>query len=206
MMSHWNPGEKIVIRGLWRGKIWWAMPVTVVRDDPGLIAIYWQAGTPNKHPSRRVSPGDLLTIECPQLIDDHWIDTDVLMLVPPAAYHAIYAMWEAGTTRLNCWYVNLQSPFHRTTVGFDSDDYMLDIVIDPDLRNWRWKDEDEFQEAVALGVYSREQAQEIRAEGETVIRQMQAGTEPFHDGWETWSPPGDWEIPGFPPGWDNLEE
>ena len=126
------------------------------------------------------------------------------MLIPPAACHSIYAMWETGHRRLMCWYVNLEAPFHRTTIGFDSEDYMLDIVIDPDLQHWRWKDEDEFQEAITLGIYSTEKAQTIRAEGEAVIRQMEAGRTPFCDGWEHWLPPAEWTIPEFPTGWDKI--
>jgi Protein of unknown function (DUF402) len=202
MSIHWNPGAMIVMRGIWHGKIWWAMPSIIVRDEPDLIALYWQAGTPNKKTSRRVTPHDLLTDQPPPLVDGHWVKTDVLMLIPPAASHAVYAMWEAGHTRFLCWYINLQYSLQRTPTGFDGTDYMLDIVISPDRSTWRWKDEVEFKEAVSIGVYSKELARAIRAEGEAVIRQMQAGLPPFCDGWENWSPPVDWKIPDFPPGWD----
>jgi hypothetical protein len=205
MSTHWNPGATIVLRGIWHSNIWWALPVTVVRDEPDLIALYWRAGTPNKIPDHRVAPRELLSTERPALIDSHWVDTDVLMLVPPAASHAVYAMWQAGHTRFLCWYVNLQAPILRTRIGFDTTDYILDIVIPPDFSEWRWKDEDDFQEAVALGVYTAVQARTIRAEGEAVIRQMQAGSAPFGDGWERWTPPLEWLIPGLPPGWDSLE-
>jgi hypothetical protein len=201
---YWKPGEATVLRGLWRNRIWWAIPVIVVRDDPDLTALYWRAGTPNKIPDRRVIPQELLADESLPLIDSQWVNTDVLMLVPTAASHAVYAMWEAGHTRFLCWYVNLQSPMIRTPVGLDTTDYILDIFIQPDCRTWCWKDEEEFEEAVSIGVYTPEQAQAIRAEGEVVIRQMQEGLPPFRQGWENWSPPGNWEIPGFLPGWERV--
>lgn len=180
------------------------MPAIVVRDDPDLIALYWPAGTPNKDTGRRVSPQDLLADQAPTLVDGHWTRTDVLMLIPPTTLHAVYAMWETGPRLFLCWYVNLQSPLQRTLVGFDGIDYMLDIVISPDRSSWHWKDEDEFNEAVSIGVYPTELAQAIRAEGEAVIRQMQAGLPPFCDSWESWSPPKDWPIPDFPAGWERL--
>lgn len=204
MAIQWKPSEIIVLRGMWREKIWWAIPVTVVRDDPDMIALYWRAGTPNKIPDRRVTPQDLLSVQSLPLIDSQWVNTDVLMLVQPAASHAVYAMWEAGQTRFLCWYVNLQAPMIRTPIGFDTMDYILDIVIQPDCSAWRWKDEDEFREAESIGVYSPEQAQAIRAEGEAVIQQMQAGLSPFCEGWEHWSPLMNYSIPQFPPGWDKM--
>jgi hypothetical protein len=194
MAIPWKPGETIVLRGMWRDQIWWAIPVTVVRDEPDLIALYWRAGTPNKIPDRRVTPQDLLSEQSPPLIDSQWVNTDVLMLVPPAASYAVYAMWEAGHTHFLCWYVNLQTPMIRSPLGFDTTDNILDIVIQPDCSAWWWKDEDEFQEAVELGVYSPEHAQAIRAEGEAVIQQMQAGLPPFCDGWESRLPPTDYPI------------
>ena len=91
------------------------------------------------------------------------------MLVLPGAAHAVYVMWEAGQTKLKCWYIDLQEPLRRTAIGFDTNDHLLDIVISADRSVWRMKDEDEFEEAVRLGVFSQEEAQAIRAEGERVI-------------------------------------
>jgi hypothetical protein len=193
------------MRGVWRRKIWWAGAVTVVRDDPGLIALYWPAGTPEKAPERRLTPRDLLSTEQLALVDRRWTDTDVLMLAPPGTAHAVYAMWEQGQTSLRCWYIDLQEPLRRTPVGFDTMDHLLDIVVSPDRSEWRWKDEDEFSEAVAIGVFSTEEARAIRAEGERAITRFQAGEPPFGDGWEKWSPPAEWGIPDLPAGWNDLE-
>lgn len=50
----------------------------------------------------------------------------------------------------------------------------------------------------------RDEARAIRAEGERAIKLMQANQSPYCDGWERWSPPVEWEIPGLPVGWDNM--
>jgi protein associated with RNAse G/E len=81
---------------------------------------------------------------------------------------------------------------------------MLDIVISSDRSEWHWKDEDEFSEAEAIGVYSHEKVQSIRTEGERVIAMLHANSSPFCDGWENWVPPIGWTIPQFPQGWEDL--
>ncbi len=200
----WKPGDTVVLRGVWRHRLWCAWAATVVEDRPDLLALYWRAGTPNVAPAVRPVPRDLLSNDI-RIVPRTWVDTDVLMLVSPGAAHALYVMWEAGQTRLRCWYADLQEPLRRTPLGFDTMDHLLDIVIRADRSGWRWKDEDEFAEAVALGVYSPEEARAIRAEGERVIALFEAGRPPFCDGWESWSPPAEWRIPTLPEGWDRLD-
>lgn len=202
-LHRWKTGDVIVLRGVQRQTVWWASAAIIVQDTPKLIATYWQAGTPNMDSAKRPAPRDLLSNET-HLVPHTWAKTDVLMLVTPGAAHAIWVMWETGQTKLRCWYVNLQEPLRRTRLGFDSMDHLLDIVISPDRSVWHWKDEDEFEEAVALGVYSPEKARAIRAEGEQVIEMLQAGSSPFCDGWEKWSPPAPWGIPVLPEGWGNI--
>ena len=53
--------------------------------------------------------------------------------------------------RFFAWYVNLQSPLLVRGNRFDTTDWALDVVVDPD-GTWHWKDEGEFGEAIELGV------------------------------------------------------
>ena len=202
--SRWKPGSPIVLRGVWRQRLWFACPVVVVQDDPALIAVYWRTGTWVKVPEKRFAPQAMLATEQLDLVDKMWTETDVLMLAVPGASHSVYAMWEAGHTSFKCWYINLEEPLRRTSRGFDTMDHLLDVVASPDRSEWRWKDEDEFMEAEAIGVYSSVEARAIRAEGERVIKLMQANQPPFCDGWEKWTPPPEWSIPGLPADWDNI--
>lgn len=156
-------------------------------------------------PGRRTTPKDFLENNI-HLSPHHWTETDVLMLVKPGSAHSVEIMWEAGQRKIRCWYVNLQEPMRRTKMGFDSMDRMLDIVINADKNTWRWKDEDEFNEAVALGVYSQEEAKAIRDEGERVLEQLKARQSPFCDGWENWRPPAEWGIPPLLDGWEKLSK
>jgi hypothetical protein len=88
-------GDHIVLRGVWRRRLWWAIPVTVVQDKPDLIALYWPSGAPDKNPEKRLTPRDLLSTKRPDLVERKWGDTNVLMLATPGEAHAVYAMWEA---------------------------------------------------------------------------------------------------------------
>jgi len=101
------------------------------------------------------------------------------------------------------WYVNLETPWRRTALGYDSTDHLLDIWVDPD-RRWRWKDENHLAEAVEIELFSQEQAREFRAEGERVIEQIEAWSGPFDEGWEIWRPDPTWPLPSVPDGWDRL--
>jgi hypothetical protein len=199
----WQPGSPIVLRGVWHQRICWACAATVVIDTSDLIALYWQAGTPEKAPANRPTPRDQLENQI-ILVDRKWTDTDVLMLATPGAAHSVYLMWQTGTRNLRCLYVELQEPLRRTAIGFDTMDQLLDIVISSDRSHWHWKDEDEFAEAIAIGLYTPEEAQAIRAEGERVIERLQAGLPPFYNGWERWSAPTEWDIPALPDNWDDL--
>jgi len=88
-------------------------------------------------------------------------------------------IWDEGFREMRLWYVNLEEPLRRTSVGFDYQDQFLDVEISPDRSSWRWKDEDELQEAVELGVISSERASELRAEGKRVIERMEANEPSF---------------------------
>ena len=129
---------------------------------------------------------------------------DSLVLSSPGADHSVRLHWSSDRREFLEWYINLEVPHKRTPLGFDFMDQALDIVASPDLTEWRWKDEDEFDEAQALGLISEERARELRAEGEHVIELMKARKTPFNQGWESWRPDPAWPIPQLPAGWDVI--
>ena len=99
-----------------------------------------------------------------------------------------------------------RSPPDRNATGFDYLDQLLDIEIAPGLSSWNWKDEDELEEAVANGFISRQKADLITAEGIRVIEALDERAPPFDEQWHLWRPDPQWETPGLPDGWDDLDE
>jgi hypothetical protein len=202
--AHWREGDQIMLREVYRGGVWAARPAIVVRDTDSLIAAYLAPGMRWKRPVHGDN-GDRMRMPATtwKLEDAVWTRARMLHLMEPGAAHATHVWWLAPDWRFGGWYVNLQEPIRRTPLGFDYMDHMLDIVIEPDL-SWRWKDEHEITEAVALGIVSRVWADEVRREGERVIERLEARRPPFCDGWEHWQPDPAWSLPELPTGWDEL--
>jgi hypothetical protein len=125
--------------------------------------------------------------------------------MPPGTAHSVSLSWEVedGTRRLLKYFVNLEEPFRRTAIGFDTQDHTLDVEISPALA-WRWRDEDELANHVAEGFYTPELAAAARAEGRRVIEAVLSGAHECVRGWPRWAPPRAWQVPTFPDGWDTI--
>jgi protein associated with RNAse G/E len=185
--------------------VYWAYPTIVVQDTSDLIALYLPAGALGKDVLKKPTPQELMMDEVSQIVDYEWNQTDVLMLIVPGESFSIYAMWDTESKVLVCWYINLQEPIRHTSIGFDTMDHMLDIVVSPDLSSWKWKDDDEFAEAERIGFYTPQAAAQIRHTGEKAADQLLSERRSFYQKWETWQPPPGWEIPQLSPEWDKIE-
>ena len=178
------------------------MPVTVVQDTPDLIALHLCAGTRWKLPEGE----DFLGL----LKAGDWQLRDIvtagscLYLIPPGEAYAVRTMGGLGRQELAGWYVNLQEPVRRTALGFDFMDHALDIVVAPDLSEWRWHDEDELREAQELGLFSAQLVSQIRATVERIVEQIQTKSFLITDGWDKWLPLPEWPVPGLPKGWEKV--
>lgn len=201
----WRAGETVVLRDIWRGRVWAAKPLIVVADTPALTALWMMPGAVSKLPALADGTPVRIPVREWSFYDKTWRDGGALFLIPPGAAHAVWAMWSPGHTHVQSWYINLQEPLRRTRLGWDTMDQVLDITVAPDLTAWAWKDEQEFTEAVAAGVWSGGQACAIRSEGERAAARALAGAPPFRDGWERWTPDPMWPIPMLPVGWDVVE-
>lgn len=210
----WSYGDQVVVCywNYWTaGRASVVVPMTVVEDSTECIALYLTVGTPMLQPvhldgssiPRMMPYEDWARLEW-RLGESEWHSTSRLFVARPGAAHAFSAFWRGDDWTFLGWYVDLQAPFVRTEHGFDSEDYVLDIVI-PTGDSWRWKDEDEFAAAQRVGRFSAERAAEIRAEGEAVIEAIEARGWPLDAGWETWRPDPSWVIPQLPAGWDPDE-
>jgi hypothetical protein len=202
-----SAGESATLRGV-GDKIYWAFPTIVVQDAPELIVLYMPAGVYGKNVDHKPATSELFSANTINIIDFQWKRTDVLMLIVPEEAFSTYIMWETGTKKLDCWYVNLQEPIRRTSISFDTKDNMLDIIISPDMNTWQWKDKDEFEAAQKVGFYSAEKVHEILAEGEKAVQLITKERRTLYEQWEKWQPNPEWEFPKLSPHWQdvNLDE
>jgi len=201
--SFWSVGQNATLRGVCV-KVFWAYPTIVVQDSSELIALYMPAGVLGKDTTHKPTPQEILSVDEIQIADCTWNRTDVLFLMVPGEAFSTYVMRETGTKLLDCWYVNLQEPIQRTSIRFDTMDNMLDIVISPDMSQWKWKDDDEFTAAQAFGIYSEEKASEIWTAGEEAVRLITSERRSMYERWATWQANPKWEIPKLAPLWDKV--
>lgn len=187
-------GDVVLKRSIYGGNVRWVFPHRYVGDWDGRLGLYCAPGSQGKWMGRdpegyleRWKRGDPPRSRT-------WQDTHVLRFERPGATHNVEVMWDEQWELVG-WYVNLQSPVvvHGNVV--DTTDWALDIVVEPDGA-WRWKDEDELEEAVRLGIFDAAGAAEVRAAGMRALVE-----EAWPTGWESWRPPADWGALGLPRDW-----
>ena len=176
----------MVGRQIWRRKPWHVWAATLVREDEELVVAWLPRGSDWLKPV-----GSLFGDWTHEL---HPFAAGELRLNVPGRDHSINLFWNPDDT-FKGWYVNLERDLRVTDEGFDYEDQLLDIWVEPD-GSWRWIDEDELEEAVDRGLYSKTDAEAIRAEGERVLAEW-----PFPTGWEEWQPDPSWPLPRFPDHW-----
>ena len=201
----WSTGENATLRGV-GSKVFWAYPTIVIQDTSSLIVLYMPCGVLGKDTDHRPTPQELLSSpENINIVDCEWDRTDVLFLIVPGDSFSTYIMRDTKTKNLACWYINLQEPIRRTSIGFDTMDHMLDVIINPDMSEWKWKDDDEFLEAQKVGFYSIEKAREIWAEGEKAVRLITSERRSLYEEWKRWQANPNWAIPELSPLWDQVK-
>ena len=116
---HWNPGDEVMLRGVWKNKVWWAQSMNVVEDTDDLIIVYCRAGNPQMRTKERITPAEFLSIKDLELVASTWVRTNVLMLTKPSEMYSIYVMWDAfqwcGPSPLNSMSVSGACLIHVDT-------------------------------------------------------------------------------------------
>jgi hypothetical protein len=164
---------------------------------PGTIYKHPQAidGTPVPH----FLPDEWL------LVDTQWRGGGALYLAQPGQWYVLLGFLGDDNQRIEQWYVNLQTPYQRTRMGFDYLDQELDIVINCELTAWSWKDEEKFIDAQRRERIPVEQAAHVRRVGESIVQQLKARSLTLPESWRSWRPPEQWVIPPLPHDWRVIE-
>jgi hypothetical protein len=195
------PGTAVALRERLRGAVWAARPATVVADEDGLHMFYVPIGATWRAPD--VSDREDLirtkaTADRWSLVERTWTDSHVLSFAWPGAGHAVLHFWDEGW-RPRSWYVNVQRPLERFADGFDTLDEDLDVVVATDRSTWSWKDEDDVELGVSLGLYTAADVERFRAEGARGRDRLLRREPPFDREWAEWRPDPGWAIPALPP-------
>jgi predicted RNA-binding protein associated with RNAse of E/G family len=134
---------------------------------------------------------------------DAWTGHGVLQLHRPGDPYAVWVFWDGPERRFAGWYVNLQAPFRRTPRALETLDHELDIWIPAD-GDWQWKDRDLLAASVGTGRFTGEEVATIRADGQRVTADLDAGRRWWSDEWKTWEPDPAWPVPELPGDWETV--
>jgi hypothetical protein len=188
-------GEVAVLRYLWFGRPFWALPVRVIEDSAARTVVWVAPGTAYRRPRRRLSMAEIAANDW-TLEEFPWVGNGTLMISRAGDPYSLWLFWaDDGSHR--SWYVNLELPWRRTERGFETMDLMLDVIVEND-RSWRWKDEDELRDSVAAGLLTEREVRSIRRDGDSVVAALQ---ELLPTGYEDWRPNEAWALPELPGEW-----
>ena len=201
-VQRYRPGDAVAIRELWRGRVWYARPATVVRDDDHVTMLHVRGRATAKEPVDHLGT----PLRIPIVPEWTFRDTErgdnwnLSFAFPDTPYSVILGYEADGTFRE--YYVNLQTPLVRTEIGFDTVEHILDVTIAPDRTRWAWKDEDELAEAIEAGLFTTEDAGWFHYWGERAVEHVLLREPPFDQEWAGWRPDPAWKEPVLPADWD----
>lgn len=203
-IHRWSLGDHVILRHVHAGKVWAAIPVTVVEDNPQRIALYvcpdteFAAPLCSRDEHLRILSSGHWTLQLLSWFGHHlWTTT-------PGASYSIWTLWSGSNWKHQMWKINPEEPLQRTSIGFDTRDHEIDVVIQSDLSRWDWKDEDEFAEAVQLGLITSEDANQIRQKTIQVANEIISQQADQLRAFANWRPPSTWTTPVLAGNWRTL--
>jgi hypothetical protein len=130
----------------------------------------------------------------------HWEGHGCLMVQRQGDPFAVWHFWTGLSRDFACWYINLQADFVRTDIGYDTQDFELDLVVSPD-GSYVVKDLEVLEDWVAEGRFTPELVAWIRELGGQLTDDLDAGRHWWDRSWSDWSPPADWSGARLPADW-----
>jgi hypothetical protein len=182
-----------------------AHPVYLLEDSPEVIATFEPGNAVGMHSTRpkggprgrNLEPGSPHTGFAAGI----WTGDGVLRVHRPGQQWSTWRWLSSHRTWSSQWYVNLEEPWLRSASGFDTEDWILDVVVGDE--GWRYKDEDELDWAVASGRFSSKEVERIRQAGTDAVAVVEARAWPFDADWNEWLPPEGLPVPLLQSGWDS---
>jgi hypothetical protein len=203
-----SEGRTVLYRNFSAGRISAVRPCRVISDDERGLLLWLARGSAvaglqavDGRGIRDMPFAEWVTLDR-HLVAGRWQGPGLLKFIPPDADHSVW-FFRDDQGHFTNWYVNLEERAVRwddgDLAGVDVTDQDLDIVAAPD-RTWRWKDEDEFAERLALpDHYWVLDEAAVWAEGRRVIKLIEAGEFPFDGSWIDFQPDRSWPVPDIVP-------
>jgi uncharacterized protein len=189
----WSSGDAVVLRDIWFGEVWRAVPAVVVVDASEATAVFIPLGCESVYPA----DGDGREIRLPTRgvarASRRTSERALVLVQPQSAWSLWHFFRDDGA--FDRWYVNFERPLGRGAVTLDYVDHKLDLIARPD-GSLTWKDEDELEEAAALGLLD---PAAVRRDAERLLERP-----PWPTGWEDFRADPAWPVPELPPGWDEV--
>lgn len=177
------------------GRIEMAWPCIVVEDSEELVVLFIPAGTKYKADPKRTAAEKRAFPSGPAPTGEFTWTKDTLRIMLPKRMHSVLLFWDDDDERsFSQYYVNIEEPFRRSSVGFDTQDLTLDLVVQPNL-SWSWKDEGELENHINEGFFTEELASAAREEGLQVVEEINQAKHPAFVKWAEWKPSTDWDVP-----------
>ncbi|WP_405774740.1 DUF402 domain-containing protein [Streptomyces sp. NBC_00859] len=210
-MRTFEAGERAVRRDVHRGgRVWSEKALRVIADTSEALVTACAPGAQTLWPSLyakdradddrsvRTEAFDAMAAGEWGLVPGVWQETELLLWKPPTAWFSINAFFTGAGLRN--WYVNFEQPARRTDDGFDTFDLTVDLVIDPGLGTWTWKDEDEYAHARRLGIITDTEHHAVELARAEVLAMLEERAGPFADAdrWSAWRWDPAWPLPRLP--------
>lgn len=204
-MSNWSRGRPITWRDV-ASAVEYAFPAIVVADAGGLIVLYQPHNTIAKRKrgdrgpvGNHQSSSGLAPVHWDGEYEDYaYTGPNVLRAYFEGdGYSIIRSISDAD--EISGWYINIELPWRRTAIGFDSRDLILDVR----LRNgtWTWEDEDEFEWAIQNGLVSQDEEKFARASARLALQAAERHAGAFGLDWDAYRPDSGWVKPVVHDNW-----
>lgn len=207
MSRHFERGETVTLRDVHAGRIKAAVQFITVEHSPNRFVGWLAAGAQFALPVDESGVPVKAVMRNHRLAELTWAmpnSPGQLIIVPTDAMYSVILRFFGDAWDMPEWYINLQSALYQTEIGFDSTDYVLDLVVAADGSAWRWKDTDEFRTAVRDGFVSRERARTIRAVGDHALALAREGAPPFDSEFRRFRPDPVWTAPALSANWRDV--
>lgn len=211
MSSTFASGETVVRRDVLNGRVWTAAAHRVLHDDGNRLVLVSWPGTVGYTPAnwiRWFTEGDESARK--QAVADlaggvwelgRWVWQDTIVVtwvgLDPDFSLQLYLPVDGGPEQ---WKINFERPAHRTPIGIDTCDLLLDLITELGGTAWRWKDVDEYDEIRRRGLITDAEDQRVQGARLRAVAFIEAGEGPLAENWSAWRVPDDWPVPQLPAG------